>query len=104
MTNLLTNSGPYDGVGRLTFSPDGKTLAYRAQIDNKWYLIAGKGKAGPYDGVDELEFSPDGNTLTYYTKIEGEWYTKILINGKEYIGSTVNGVVIYVDNGTIYIK
>ncbi|HOK00154.1 MAG TPA: hypothetical protein PLW34_11415, partial [Termitinemataceae bacterium] len=42
-------AGPYDDVGWLTFSPDGKTLAYGAKIDNKWYLIAGKEKAGPYD-------------------------------------------------------
>ncbi|TCW61870.1 WD40 repeat domain-containing protein [Treponema sp. J25] len=97
-------AGPYDVVGRLTFSPDGKTLAYGAQIDNKWCVFAGKEKAGPYDGVGWLTFSPDGKTLAYKAEIDEEYYTKILTNGKEYIGSTVNGVVIYVDNGTIYIK
>jgi len=66
-------------------------------------VIVGKDKAGPYDGVLGFSFSPDGKVLTYLAGIDGEWYSKVLINGKEYIGSVSNGVVVYVDNDTIRI-
>jgi len=76
-------NGPYDEYGWPVFSPDGKTLAYTAKIDGKWYVIAGKEKAGPYDNCDQLTFSPDGKTLAYTAKIDGKWY---VIAGKEKAG------------------
>ncbi len=97
-------AGPYDDVIEFKFSSDGKTLAYTAQINYLWYIIAGNEKVGPYNYVSRLQFSPDGNTLGYRVAIKDGADTKILINGKEYTGSIVNGVVIYIDNGTIYIK
>jgi len=61
--------GPYDKIGKLQFSPDGKTLAYRVKIDDKWYVISGNDKYGPYDYLEYLQFSPDGKNLAYKVKI-----------------------------------
>ena len=76
--------GPFDEV-RLPyyFSPDGKTLAYCAEIDGKWYLYVGKEKIGPFDNVGSFEFSPDGKTLAYEAEIDGKIYLYV---GKEKIG------------------
>ena len=63
--------------------PDGKTLAYSAEIDGKWYLFVGKEKAGPFDYVYSPEFSPDGKNLAYSAEINGKWY---LFVGKEKAG------------------
>ena len=54
------------------FSPDGKTLAYTAKIDGKWYVIAGKEKAVHMNIYFSLTFSPDGKTLAYTAKIDGK--------------------------------
>jgi hypothetical protein len=53
------------GIGSLAFSPDGKHLAYSAQVNNGW-RVALNGKAGPrFAGVSDLMFSADSSTLVY---------------------------------------
>jgi hypothetical protein len=50
----------------LTFSPDGKRLAYVAMKGGKRFIVEG-GKAGPeFDGVSRPRFSPDGKRLGYW--------------------------------------
>ncbi|MCX7950242.1 MAG: WD40 repeat domain-containing protein [Treponemataceae bacterium] len=76
-------AGPYDDVDDLTFSPDGKVLAYRVEIGGQWYVITGNEKAGPYDDVWGLAFSPDGKMLVYAVEVDGQWY---MMDGKEKTG------------------
>jgi roadblock/LC7 domain-containing protein len=97
-------TGPYDEYGWPVFSPDGKTLAYTAEIDGKWYFVNGKEKAGPYDEYGWLTFSPDGKTLAYTAKIDGELQSILMFEGNEYIGSICNNSIIYFSNNQIFIE
>jgi len=57
--------GEYDKVGTVTFSPDGKHLAF-AGINGKKKTVVVDGKNGPeQDFIDHIFFSPDGQHLAY---------------------------------------
>lgn len=68
--------GPFDDVSVYSFeySPNGKSLAYKAKIDSKYYVFYDKEKFGPFDEKPNLEFLPDGKTLAYEAKIDGKHY------------------------------
>jgi roadblock/LC7 domain-containing protein len=103
--NCTLTAGPYDERVWPVFSPDGKTLAYTAEIDGKWYVVNGKEKAGPYDDISySLTFSPDGKTLAYRAEIDGELQSMLLFEGNEYIGSICNNSIIYFSNNQIFIE
>ena len=96
--------GPFDDVYSPEFSPDGKNLAYSAEINGKWYLFVGKEKAGPFDYVGYLQFSPDGKTLSFRTEIDKKWYGKLFFNSKTYTGSICGGKVVYIKDDKIMLR
>ena len=58
----------YDNIARLTFSTDGKRVAYTAQKGDKWFVVV-DGQTGPeYDEIGDPIFNPDGNHITYVAK------------------------------------
>lgn len=99
-------AGPFDDIDTYYthFSPDGKNLAYSAEINGKWYLFVGKEKAGPFDYVGYLQFSPDGKTLSFRTEIDKKWYGKLFFNSKTYTGSICGGKVVYIKDGKIMLR
>ncbi len=60
--------GPeFSGSGKITFSPDGKRLAYSAMKDEKWFVVV-DGQTGPvFDGIIEGGpfFSLDSQHVAY---------------------------------------
>lgn len=96
--------GPYDYVWYPTFSPDGKTLAYSAEIYGKCYVIAGEEKAGPYDSVVGLTFSPNGKTLAYRAEIDDKFKTYLLVDGTPYLGRICGGHAVYLKDGAIWTR
>ncbi len=76
----------FDSIGRLTFSPDGKRLAFYA-VDGKPCVVV-DGKAGKrYDRIDlirgSLLFSPDGRRLAYLAEEFGG-KSFLVLDGREY--------------------
>jgi hypothetical protein len=75
-----------DGIGKGSFSPDGKRFAYTAWKGSKKCFVVIDGQAGPeYDGIgivwDELVFSPDSKRLAYAAKKGEKWV--VVIDGQE---------------------
>ncbi len=83
--------GPsYDAIGTLSFSPDGKRMAYEARRGDKWRAVI-DGKEGPeFDAIGSagVVFSPDGSRYAYMAKRDGKWLT--VVDG-ESVGATYDG-------------
>lgn len=99
-----TGGGAYDQADSPIFSPDGKSVAYRAEIDGKNYVIAGEEKAGPYDGAMGLTYSPDGKTLAYWAEIDDEYTPYLLIDGTPCLGSICGGHAVYLKDDAIWTR
>jgi hypothetical protein len=65
--------GEYDRVGGLTFSPDGRHLAFATGEGSRW-RVAFKGvSTGLYESVSDLVISPSGGHWACWTGSEGAW-------------------------------
>lgn len=76
----------YDQVSRLTFSSDGKKIAYSASLDKQTYLVVNNvSKAVSYEKINSIVFSPDGNRIAYVAN-NGRRFVIVLDDkaGKEY--------------------
>ncbi|NLG85109.1 MAG: hypothetical protein GX493_11005, partial [Firmicutes bacterium] len=84
--------GEYDEIHHLvTFSPDGKRIAYMARKGAKWSVVV-DGRAGPeYLSLSYLTFSPDGKRLAYGATKGDQWF--VVLDGKEM--STLHSFVAY---------
>jgi WD40 repeat protein len=65
--------GEYDRVEGLTFSPDGKHLAFAAGEGNRWRVVYGGDTTGLYESVHHLVVSPSGGHWACWTGNEGKW-------------------------------
>lgn len=71
------SGGAYAGVEGLTYSPDGSALAFVAERDGK-FLVVANGKEGPaFDRVVSPAFSPDGTRLVYRAREEGRRFVVV---------------------------
>lgn len=77
--------GEYERVGGLTFSPDGKHLAFATGEGNRWRVLFKGVTTGLYDSVRQLVVSPSGGHWACWTGKEGEWRCVVDgIRGKAY--------------------
>lgn len=56
---------PYDGLGDLAFSPDGRRLGITTQTANRWRAVIDGKEGPPYDGTGRIFFSPDSRRTAY---------------------------------------
>lgn len=65
-------------IGRFTFSPDGKTVAYYARKPAKWFVVVGEKKGEDFDGVRAPTFSPDGRKVAFGARKGREFWWKVV--------------------------
>jgi hypothetical protein len=85
---LVYNSGtgeqafaPFDRIGAVAFSPDGRRLALSGLNGEQWSVAADGKFAGTYEGVGMLMFSPDSRHLAVVAGRGGQQF--ISIDGRE---------------------
>jgi Tol biopolymer transport system component len=77
----------------LALSPDGKRVAYAANIGKKWLVVV-DGKAGPevdggkFSAPPGLSFSPDGKRFAYTAKTGNQW--SVVVDGQA--GASYDGI------------
>jgi roadblock/LC7 domain-containing protein len=55
------------------YSPDGKSMAYGAQIKDMWTVVVNGKQGKSYDAIGGLIFSPDSAQVAYATKTDDKW-------------------------------
>jgi dipeptidyl aminopeptidase/acylaminoacyl peptidase len=84
-------AGPeYDGIGDITFSFDGKHVAYGARrnkwfVSNKWFVVVDSQVGSEYDGIGDIFFSPDGKHAAYGARrnkwfVSNKWF--VVVDGQ----------------------
>lgn len=69
------------GVDALSFSPDGKRLAYPARTPAGWVVVI-DGAAGPrFEGVAEIVWSGDSQHVAYAAARDERW--RVILDGRE---------------------
>ena len=86
--HLLLNhkpGNPYNGIGQLTFSPDGQRYMHAAatKLNGREQLVIvvdGK-EQPPIDSIRNglLTFSPDSQHFAYAAKLDGKW--RVIVDG-----------------------
>ena len=65
-------------VGRPVFSPDGRTIAYAADVGNTPYVVVGDRKVPAPGRASDPSFSADGRKVGYGTRVGREIAWKVL--------------------------
>jgi WD40 repeat protein len=69
------NAGkPYQAVGSVVLSPDGKRIAYGALVDGKWRMVIDGKEGSPFNTVKSPLFSLDGSHLAYQAMAGERWH------------------------------
>jgi Tol biopolymer transport system component len=71
-------TGKQEGIGSLTFSPDGKTLAYVIRSGGKARVVAGEAQSEEFDSVVDLSFTPDGKMVIFGALKGQELWWKVM--------------------------
>ena len=82
MLDGKTRYGPYQAVGDLHFSPDGKWLAYAAKLEDHWRpVVNGKPADGPgYDEMKHVRFDESGGHVAFAAQRGSKWF--VVVDGK----------------------
>lgn len=78
-------SRPYDAVGKIALSPDGRRCAFGALRDGKWRMVVDEKEGAPYSAVQEPVFSADGAHLAYVAMQGERW--QVVVDGKANAGT-----------------
>ena len=84
----LTAPGPHSVVD-LSFSPDGKHIAYKSmRKDKQWVLVVDSQASAEYDEVRGPYFSPDNKRVAYEAKKDEKWL--VVVDGQA--GAEYDGI------------
>lgn len=75
----------YDHLDQIMFSPDGKSLVYRARKDKKWYIIVNNKSSEGYDYVCVVAYTADGALNSIVKKTENGKETWLVLKNDEII-------------------
>jgi hypothetical protein len=73
-----TTSDKYEHVCDLTWSPDGKSLAYAAFFDKGWHVVVGAKASEPCDEIATISWSSDCKSVWYGCRVEKELWWRVL--------------------------
>ena len=73
-------SRPYEAVGNIALSLDGRRCAFGALRDGKWRMVADEKEGAPWSAIQEPVFSPDGAHLAYLAMRGERWH--LVVDGK----------------------
>jgi Tol biopolymer transport system component len=85
-TKLAVIQNDFKNVQDITFSKDGRHVAYSVGINGKFVVVLDGKEGKQYDYVQNVVFSPNGEKLVYIASLNNK--TFIVLNGEE---STRNG-------------
>ncbi len=73
--------GPFESVGNLVFSPDGRRAACSVQLgyEEYWVLEGGK-RSGPWSDVTGTAFSPDSSRFLFVGYVRGTGATEVVVD------------------------
>lgn len=69
-----TESGPWERVGALFFTPDGGRLAFPAGEPGRLRLVVNGRPGETYDDIRSLAGSRDGRLLCFTAELDSQWY------------------------------
>ena len=73
MINGERDSGDYQKVENIRFSPDGRRLSFKARLRKNWHFVVDGEPGAAYDKVDTFDFTLDGKRFGYRSKLAGKW-------------------------------
>ena len=88
---VVYNQSPgkeYSAVGTIVLSPDGRRLAYCAQVggkDSKWSMVVDGKEGKQFDTILTPYFSPDSKHVLYLAKEAAKWH--IVLDGLQNEGT-----------------
>jgi Tol biopolymer transport system component len=65
---------PYQRVGYVELSPDGKHIAYRALDNGSWRMVVDGAEGPVFSAAQLVAFSPDGRHVAYQAMKGDRWY------------------------------
>lgn len=75
ITNGRDKFGPYDNIGEIKLSLDGKRISYPIQTNGEWRLtIDNKVIDMKPDFFNVANFSPDGSVFAFWALYDNEWF------------------------------
>ncbi|MGI5085428.1 hypothetical protein [Treponema putidum] len=105
ITNGRDKFGPYDNVGEIKLSLNGKRISYPIQTNGEWRLtIDNKTVDTKPDLFNVANFSPDGSVFAFWALYDNEWF---IVKNNEKIKTEnktkgeLYGVIISPDNKTM---
>jgi hypothetical protein len=82
----------YDGLGDITYSPDGRRLAITVQSAGEWHAVIDGKEGTGYDGTSPILFSPNSQHTAYVAGRKRQQF--LVVDGVE--GPPLDGVGIFV--------
>lgn len=84
----------WEEIRYLTFSPDGKRLAYAARRNDQWHVVEGENASPGYRTVYRVVFSPDSKSMAYIARSKEGAFA--VINGeKQMVFDSVAGELLF---------
>jgi len=68
----------FDGVQNISWSADGKAVAYAAKKGAKWRVVAGSTKSAEFEEVGPPRFSADGKKVAFGARVGLELWWKVV--------------------------
>ncbi len=100
-TRLAAIPEDYDEWGSVSFSADGRQVAYIARKGGKQFVVVGDKPDQPYDAVwkDTMALSRDGQRIAYSGKRGDKWF--LVLDGKERQPYENTGSIIFSSDGRL---